>query len=135
MPPQMIVARERLLDALEDGAQTDAAVRANLALARLGPAATVAALNHLAGIGAVDEFYLVAEGYYLNRGPFGGVVGRTASDPSITDQHRRITQLLFTPNMDCVRTDTRFARLCDEVGLTEYWTQTGLEPDYRNASR
>lgn len=122
-------ARELTLRALQDGASLDRAVQANLEIASMGPVSAVAALTHLSGLGEADAFFELAEAYYLNRGALGGIV-RTELDGSVTDQHRRITQLLFTPAAAAIRKDARFLRLCDSVGLTNYWRKATLVPDF-----
>lgn len=110
------------------------AVEASLMAAREGPAQCAQALIFLSGIEALDEAFEVAEGYYLRRGSVPVAVRKTPSDPSINDQHRRITQLLFIPSGNAMRKDARFMRLCDEIGLTQYWEGAGIEPDFLSAS-
>ncbi|HUD95505.1 hypothetical protein [Sphingobium sp.] len=59
---------------------------------------------------------------------------KTAADPSITDQHRRVTQLLFLPVTKPLRDDTRFLPLCEEMGLTAYWNAAGVTPDFLSSA-
>jgi tetratricopeptide (TPR) repeat protein len=118
-----------LLAGASVGAHSDA-VRANVTAAQLGPAQSVAAIIHLAGLGAVDEAFAVSEGYFLRRGPLAVGLGKKASDPAVTDQCRRVTQMLFLPVTACLRADSRFTSLCDETGLADYWNRSGLTPDF-----
>ena len=43
------------------------------------------------------------------------------------------TQWLFMPPLAAVRSDPRFASLCEEIGLARYWRQRGVQPDTRIA--
>jgi hypothetical protein len=49
----------------------------------------------------------------------------------LNDYNRRMTQWLFTPPAAAMRTDPRFARLCEEFGLTAYWRARHVRPDYQ----
>lgn len=99
-------------------------------VASIGPANAVAALTMLCAFEAIDEIFDVAYGYYLGRGRAATPLRWNAQDPSITDQHRRVTQLLFIPAAMKVREDARFLPLCDEIGLSAYWSKFGLTPDF-----
>lgn len=105
-------------------------VAANLAAARRGPAQSVAAIMHLAGLGALDAAFEVANGYLARRGPFVAPIGHTAEDPSVNEQHRRVTQMLFLPVTAPMRADPRFGDLCEAIGLADYWRRSGLTPDF-----
>ena len=99
-------------------------------VASIGPANAVAALTMLCAFDAIDEIFDVAYGYYLGRGGAATPLRWSAHDPSITDQHRRVTQLLFIPAAMKMRADPRFLPLCDEIGLSSYWDEFGLAPDF-----
>lgn len=107
------------------------AIGANLGAAAHGPAQSVAAIIHLSGLGAVEEALDVAEGYLCRSGPFVAGLRKTATDPSITDQHRRVTQLLFLPATQGLRASNRFEGLCYSIGLSAYWDAEELTPDWR----
>ena len=53
-------------------------------------------------------------------------------DAAVNDQHRRVTQILFTPVCTAMRADARFMPLCERMGLAEYWAETRLPPDFLN---
>jgi hypothetical protein len=105
-------------------------ISTSIQVASIGPANAVAALTMLLAFDAIDEIFDVAHGYYLGRGRAATPLRWNADDPSITDQHRRVTQLLFIPAAAKMREDTRFLPLCDEIGLCAYWDEFGLEPDF-----
>lgn len=102
-------------------------------VASIGPANAVAALTMLCAFEAIDESFDVAYGYYMGRGRTATPLRWNAQDPSITDQHRRVTQLLFIPSARKMREDARFLPLCDEIGLSAYWDEFGLTPDFLRA--
>ncbi|HEV8407466.1 MAG TPA: winged helix-turn-helix domain-containing protein [Sphingomicrobium sp.] len=99
-------------------------------VASVGPANAVAALTMLCAFDAIDEIFDVAYSYYLGRGRAATPLRWNAGDPSITDQHRRVTQLLFIPAATKMREDGRFLPLCEEIGLSAYWDEFDLTPDF-----
>ncbi len=116
-----------------DEVRRQEAVRKNVAAAERGAAQSVGAIIHLAGLGALDEGFLVAESYFLRRGPLAAAVRKTPTDPSITDQHRRVTQMLFIPVTATMRSDPRFPDLCEQIGLARYWSTFAIVPDHLRA--
>jgi DNA-binding winged helix-turn-helix (wHTH) protein/Tfp pilus assembly protein PilF len=108
-----------------------AAVEGNLQAAKRGPAQSVAATIQLGGLGAVEEAFQVAESYLTRDGPLAVSLRKTATDPSVTDQHRRVTQMLFIPSAQPLRDSLRFDRLCEAIGLGSYWQRADLTPDHR----
>ena len=95
-----------------------------------GPARAITALFALGLLRRVDDAFAVADAYYLREGSGPVPVRHTAGEPSINDQHRRLTQILFTPACAEMRDDSRFMTLCERAGLADYWEQTGFEPDF-----
>lgn len=133
LPQPALATLRTTLGALLAGAEARArsdAVRANVAAAQRGPPQSVAAVIHLAGLDAVDEAFAVSEGYLLRRGPLAVGVGKKPTDPAVTDQYRRVTQMLFLPVAACLRADPRFTSLCEEAGLADYWARSDLTPDF-----
>ncbi|HZC37310.1 MAG TPA: winged helix-turn-helix domain-containing protein [Sphingomicrobium sp.] len=112
----------------------DRHVARTIEVAALGPAQAVAALQTLYALDAIDEAFAVARGYYLGQGKSAAPLRWNANDPSITDQHRRVTQLLFTPAANRMREDDRFLPLCEDMGLASYWDAFGLVPDFLQGS-
>jgi tetratricopeptide (TPR) repeat protein len=100
-------------------------------VASSGPANAVAALMSLCAIDAIDEAFEVAYGYYLGRGASVTPLRWNAQDPSVTDQHRRVTQPLFIPSAGQMRASPRFMELCRDIGMTAYWEQSGITPDFK----
>ncbi|HZG45092.1 MAG TPA: winged helix-turn-helix domain-containing protein [Allosphingosinicella sp.] len=137
LPPPVLSTLERTLAALidpHDRRAHQAAVAANLEAAQRGPAQCVAATMHLAGLGEPEAALRVAEGYLLRRGPIGVGLHKSDTDPSITDQHRRITQMLFLPVTACMRDDPAFLPLCEGIGMAAYWEAAGVTPDFMAAA-
>ena len=138
MPPELLdMLRQtvRLAAEHQAGGPWDPAARAHTiasaqAAASRGPAQAVAALICLCALEAVDEAFEIAYGYYLGRGTAVVPLRHSSGDPSITDQHRRVTQPLFIPSAEALRQDSRFLPLCEEIGLVAYWERFGLTPDF-----
>jgi DNA-binding winged helix-turn-helix (wHTH) protein len=135
LPPPVVALHEAVLDALEEPARGGPRRRRAAAMlvdaAALGPVQANAAIVQLAGLGAVDEAFAVADGYYLQRGPVVVGLQRSPHEPMITDQSRRVTQLLFIPATASMRGDPRFEVLVEAIGLADHWRRVGIEPDYR----
>jgi DNA-binding winged helix-turn-helix (wHTH) protein len=110
--------------------ELDRAAQAARSAAASGPARAIVAMFALGLLGRVDDGFAVAEAYYLRQGPGPVPVRRTPGEPMINDLHRRVTQILFTPACAGMRADPRFVSLCERAGLTAYWEQTGLTPDF-----
>jgi tetratricopeptide (TPR) repeat protein len=113
-----------------DRAAVEGAVQTCCSAAEKGPAQAVAALLALGLFDAVDEAFQIAYAYYARAGDAPVPVRHMAGEASMNDQHRRVTQPLFTPAAKAMRADARFAGLCGRIGLTAYWKASGLEPDY-----
>jgi hypothetical protein len=116
--------------ATRDRLAVQAAVRASCSAAQKGPALAVAALLALGLFDAVDQAFELAYAYYARAGDAPVPVRHMAGEASINDLHRRVTQPLFTPAAKALRADARFTGLCERIGLTAYWKNSGLEPDY-----
>lgn len=134
--PEIPHATLRLLQAVIGAAASrtpddvDRAAASARQAAAAGPARAITALFALGLLDRVDESFGVAEAYYLRRGAGPVPVRQTPGEPSINDQHRRVTQILFTPACARMREDARFMTLCESIGLAGYWQETGLEPDF-----
>jgi DNA-binding winged helix-turn-helix (wHTH) protein len=100
------------------------------AAAAHGPAQAILALQGLGLLGRVDDLFDVASAYYLRLGSGPVPLRRTSGEASVNDQHRRVTQMLFTPALRLMRADPRFMAMCDRMGLAAYWEAEGLNPDF-----
>ena len=77
-------------------------------------------------LGRPDLTFSAWDRYFLNRGDF-------AVPTPIEPFSRRYTRELFSLPMAPLRSNPRFARLLQRIGLEDYWAQTGTVPDYRKA--
>lgn len=86
----------------------------------------------LSGLGEVDAAFDIANGFLLWR---GSTVRRGDAQKQLgSDTGWRLgIQWLFTPAAAAMRADPRFLPLCDGVGLTGYWRDRGIRPDYQRA--
>lgn len=136
MPPPAVAALTRALSAMSawqeagGGPPPPALTGAIVRSAENGPAQALAALIQLGILGAANEAIDVARGYYLRRGDVLVHGRHSAEGWSVTDQHRKVTQALFIPAFAAVRRDARFAALCAEIGLADYWRAAGVVPDH-----
>jgi DNA-binding winged helix-turn-helix (wHTH) protein len=120
-----------VLDALESRASS-AIEKARLACvdsARRFPALANDMVMHLCALGLADTAFEVTEGFLLWRGKF--ISMDRANGKAVEDYSRRMTQWLFTPPVAIMWADPRFAKLCDDFGLTAYWRARGVRPDYQ----
>ena len=97
------------------------------------PSGSVNALMILCGLGAIDRAFAVAQAYYLERGSLIANGSWRPRDVTVKDQHRRKTNMLFTPVAGPMQSDPRFAQLMEDMGLSQYWLDAGVEPDFMRA--
>jgi hypothetical protein len=109
---------------------SDDAAAAAVAMAAGGPAQAIAALFALGLLGRTDDAFSVARSYYLHDGDRPVPLQAGDDGPTLNEQHRRLTQVLFTPVCAAMRADARFIDLCRSIGLTSFWEQSGTTPDY-----
>jgi DNA-binding winged helix-turn-helix (wHTH) protein len=131
IPVQMLAFLERMLAAAagSNACSADECTAAAVRLAGQGPAQAVAALFTLGLLGRPKDAFEVAERYYLQQGAQPVPLQPGADHPMLNEQHRRLTQILFTPACAEMRENPRFLDLCRSVGLTSFWEQTGTTPD------
>lgn len=122
----------KALRAAESGetAEVRAAVDVSKKLARTGPGNAIQAMFALGLLHRHDEVFDVAEAYYFSGGSDPVPVRHTAAEMSINEQHRRLTQILFTPVFAEIRNHARFTHICDRIGLHRYWTDNNITPDF-----
>lgn len=80
-------------------------------------------------LGDLDMSFLITNGYLLRKGALVGSLWTGAQQLPINDIRRRETMNLFTPAAAAMRADPRFAELCDELGLSDYWRKRKIAPD------
>jgi hypothetical protein len=110
--------------------ETARATEAALDLAGRGPAQAIAALFALGLLRRKNEAFAVAERYYLHQGRDPVPLRPGRDHPTLNEQHRRLTQILFTPACAAMREDPRFQDMCHAIGLTRFWEETGITPDH-----
>jgi len=131
-PPALGFMRQALFAAGGDADERAVALAASIKLAGSGPAQAIASLFTAGLLQSPDALFEIADAYYLRSGDLPVPTRHTAHELSVNDQHRRVTQILFTPVFADVRDDPRFLSVCDRIGLSRYWDATGLRPDFQN---
>ena len=97
---------------------------ANLEAAMRNPQLSSQAVMTLSALGETDAAFEIANALFVVSD------GRRMGPPAKSTAWR-FTPWLFTPPTAALRNDPRFAPLCNESGLTEYWSKRGIEPDYK----
>ena len=87
----------------------------------------------LSMLGELDSAFDVAFGTFLRRGRLIGTLWGGAGEMPVNTLRWRRTVALFIPATSALRADPRFALLCQGMGLTRYWRQRGIVPDYQLA--
>ncbi|MES2903868.1 MAG: hypothetical protein V4696_06765 [Pseudomonadota bacterium] len=133
MPPPMVhllcgICAVRSSSASADERQ--AMIEHATALAKRGPVFAVTALLSLLALRAAPRALEVAYSYYLGRGTEATPIWRRSEDTVVSDQTRRVTQLLFLPCAAELRALPSFHDLCRDLGLLDYWRATCLTPDH-----
>jgi tetratricopeptide (TPR) repeat protein len=121
------------LRALASGSSEDvtAARRANLSLAPRSPGFANNAIMTLSVLGELDAAFDVAFGTFLRRGPLVGTLWGGAGEMPVNTLRWRRPVALFIPATARLRTDPRFVELCEGMGLTRYWRERRIRPDYQ----
>jgi hypothetical protein len=132
-PPNMVSSPRLWLSATEaiESRTADATERARMAcldVARKAPWASNMAVMILGALGQTDAAFEITDGYLLWRGKV--VSAEQDQAQAVNDYNRRMTQWLFTPPCAAMRADPRFLNLCEQFGLTAYWRNRGVKPDY-----
>ena len=78
----------------------------------------------LSALGEMDAAFEIANSLFVVP------VSRMAGPPAKSTAWR-FTPWLFTPPTAALRNDKRFAGICDQSGLTEYWAKRQIRPDYQ----
>jgi tetratricopeptide (TPR) repeat protein len=98
-------------------------------------AAVVNAMMLLNLMGAIDNAFELARAYYLEQGPIIAALQWRPGQPTVPDQRRRKTNMLFTPTAAAMQRDPRFLPLMREMGLAGYWERRGVLPDFLAGNR
>lgn len=101
-----------------------AARSANLDAAMRDPQRSAQAVLALSALGETDAAYEIVNALFV-------VPSTGSSGPPARSTAWRFSPWLFTPPTATLRRDSRFIPLCDEIGLTDYWTKRGIKPDYQ----
>lgn len=109
-PSNVAVARKAIFEAAPDGF-------------------AVSGMMILSALGDLDAAYAVADGFLLRQGPLVGSLWPATGQMSVNDQQWRRTMNLFTPASAAMRSDPRFASLCEGIGLGDYWRGRSVGPD------
>jgi hypothetical protein len=80
-----------------------------------------------------DLAFQICNGFLLWQGKTVRTGSNELSHLGSDAQWRAGTQWLFSPPCAPLRADPRFAPLCKDIGLTDYWAKRGLQPDYMKA--
>jgi DNA-binding winged helix-turn-helix (wHTH) protein/Tfp pilus assembly protein PilF len=117
--------------ATRTASQVAAAVSANREAARRGSGYASNAIEVTAYLGALDASFEIARGLFLDEGFELGASAFSLEQSDYRARSRRETVQLFRPPAASMRADPRFARLCGDMGLEDYWRACGYQPDYR----
>lgn len=137
LPPPMIETLALTMRAAmtRNPAEVEAAAQRVMGGVSRSVAGVVSGLMLLNLIGAMDHAFALADAYYLERGPVLAAMQWRPGQPSVPDQRRRKTNMLFTPIAAPMQRDPRFLPLMQEIGLADYWKQRGVTPDFIAARR
>ncbi|WP_165961094.1 winged helix-turn-helix domain-containing protein [Qipengyuania sediminis] len=131
MPPAAAALLDLSLAALARPSPelTARAVAAHLRAAAAGPAQAISAILVLSGLDAGAESLAVARGFLAQRGEVLVTPRHSARQVSVTDQHHRMTMMLWIPATRALRDQGGFDGLCRDIGLADYWRRSGKRPD------
>ena len=102
-----------------------------LAAARRGDGYATNAFLVFAALGLVDDSYPLLRGVLLKEGNLVGAGHFSEEQGQASYQYMMQTDKLFLPPMASVRADPRFAKLLVDTGLSAYWRETGVVPDFQ----
>lgn len=132
LPPPMVSTLRAAIGAAQTGdmAAIELAVNMVLGGVQKSVAGVVNAMMLLNLMRATDAAFAVAQAYYLEEGPIIAAMQWRPGSPTVPDQRRRKTNMLFTPVATGMQRDTRFMPLMQRIGLVDYWEKRGVTPDF-----
>ena len=107
------------------------AMRMNLEAARHRSGHAENAINFASAIGRLDQAFEIAAAYFFNRGYVVPDLRFDNPQHAATRLSERKTVYLFLPPTEAMRRDQRFSALVRELGLTQFWRESGVPPDYQ----
>jgi len=107
------------------------AMRMNLEAARHGSGHAENAMNFASAIGQLDQAFEIAAAYFFNRGYVVPNLRFDGPQHAATSLSERKTVYLFLPPTEAMRRDPRFPALVRDLGLTQFWRESGVPPDYQ----
>jgi hypothetical protein len=112
-------------------ALVDRVVREQLDAAHRGFGYASNALEVSAFLGRPDTALEIARAMYLGEGFRVGLVRFSVEQGEYTQNSHLRCSILFRSPAAGLRADPRFAALCRDMGLEDYWRTTGRRPDYQ----
>ena len=114
---------------LKDPAQVRAATDEQLKFGRLSAQQAELVIRTVTALGSLDDAFALIDDYYFGRRT---VIPDSPVQGSGFSPEQRQTRILFQPVTKPLRTDRRFEPLVRELGLDQYWRESGKPPDYRH---
>jgi DNA-binding winged helix-turn-helix (wHTH) protein/tetratricopeptide (TPR) repeat protein len=111
-------------------AEIDAVISEQLGRASRAAGAAENAAQFAAALGRIDDSFHILDAYYFAEGFDPGEVRFDSAQGTFTPRNDRLTAFLFNPALAPLRGDGRFARLTERLGLTHYWRDARVRPDY-----
>jgi tetratricopeptide (TPR) repeat protein len=96
--------------------------------ARGGASRAIDAIRFASMSGRVEDAFAIADAYFFSR---GFEISDSLGNGSFSPIDQRHTNFLFEPPTSAMRTDRRFTKLTEDLGLERYWRRAARPPEYR----